>query len=187
MNFYKTLAIASLAWIGCFAIPSASAGVISCHPSSLPLVTNTSSCEKATTATQDFLNTNPMTVNKEAFFGFSDWTYVSRTDLGSGQGQSGSWSLDSDLWNDYSDLMLVFKSGKDTTLLGYLVVDGASSGTWKSPFREPEFDFNPNNKIKDVSHITYYARGIATSVPESSSFLLLGLGLFGLLAIRRRR
>lgn len=185
MNLFKKLAIATLAWIGCFAMPSTQAGVINCQPSSLPLVTNTTSCEKGA-ATQDFLNTDPMTVNQEAFFGFSDWTYISRDEMGSTQGQSGNWAVNSDLWNDYSDLLLVFKSGKDTTLLGYLAVDGATGGTWQSPFREPEFDFNPNNKIKNVSHITYYARGIVTSVPESSSLLLLGLGLFGLLTIRRR-
>lgn len=183
MNLYRKLSLLALAWIGCCLVPSTQAGVIACQPGTLPLVTNTVSCEKGA-ATQDFLNTNPSTVNQEAFFGFTDWTYLTRNDLG--EGQSGQWSVDSSIWNQYSDLLLVFKSGKDTTLLGFLVADGATGGSWQSPFREPEFDFNPDHKIKDVSHITYYVRGIATSVPESSSILLLGLGLISLLVMRRR-
>jgi hypothetical protein len=184
MNSYKHAALVVLAWIGCFA-GLAQAGVIPCQPESLPLVTNTSDCEKSS-ANQDFLNTNPMTVNQEAFFGFSDWAYISRTEMSDGQGQSGSWSVNSNLWDSYSDLLLVFKDGKDTTLLGYLAVDGATNGTWESPFREPEFDFNPDNKIKNVSHVTYYARGVATSLPESSGLLLLALGLMSLVVVRRR-
>lgn len=186
MNLFKSLAQTALACVvaGSFAL-SAQAGVIPCQPESLPLVTNTDSCEKSS-ANQDFLNTNPMTVNQEAFFGFTDWTYISRTEMGSTQGQSGSWSVNANLWDSYSDLLLIFKDGKDTTLLGYLAVDGATGGTWKSPFREPEFNFNPDSKIKDVSHITYYVRGVVTSVPESSNLVLLALGLMGLIVIRRR-
>lgn len=186
MRASKSMAIFALTLlVGSFAVSSTQAGVISCQPESLPLVSNTVSCEKSS-ANQDFLNTNPMTVNQEAFFGFSDWTYISRTDMADGQGQSGNWSVNGNLWNSYSSLLLVFKDGKDTTLLGYLAKDNATSGTWESPFREPEFDFNPDNKIKNVSHITYYARGLVTSLPEASSLMLLALGLLGLLAMRRR-
>lgn len=185
MNFYKHLVVAAIAWVGSAAISLAVAGVIPCHPSSLLLVTNTSSCEKSS-ANQDFLNTNPMTVNQEAFFGFTDWTYISRAEMSSSQGLSGTWAADASIWDSYTDLLLIFKDGKDTTLLGYLAVDGATGGTWESPFREPEFDFNPDSKIKDVSHITVYARGVVSNLPESSGLVLLMLGLVGLVVARRR-
>jgi hypothetical protein len=57
--------------------------------------------------------------------------------------------------------MLVFKGGNEhsgTSLVGYLLDEGAMRGRWFSPFRAPDFQVN---QIKDVSHISYYGSGAA--------------------------
>lgn len=183
-NRLLALPFAIVALMGVLVCGSVQAGVIACDPSSFPLVTNTVDCEKSTSANQDFLNTNPMTVNAEEFFGFDDWIFVKKD----GEGQNGIWSINAALWASYSEIMLIFKDGADTTLMGYLLADGATSGTWESPFREPEFDFNPDNKIKDVSHISYYVRGAVTQVPDTGSIvlMLIGLAFLGVSRIRSK-
>jgi hypothetical protein len=35
----------------------------------------------------------------------------------------------------------------------------------------------PDNKIKDVSHISYYVRGAVTRVPDTGSIVLMLIGL----------
>lgn len=175
-NRFLALPFAVVALLGALVCGSVQAGVVDCHPTSLTLVSNTVDCEKSS-ATQDFLNTNPMTVNAEQFFGFNDWVFLDKDEMGDNAGQSGNWAVDPSIWDDYSNLLLVFKDGKDTTLLGYLAANGASSGTWESPFREPEFDVNPDSKIKDVSHISYYVRGAVTRVPDTGSIVLMLIGL----------
>lgn len=184
-NRLLALPLAALALVGVLLCNSAQAGVIACHPTSLTLVTNTVDCEKSS-ATQDFLNTNPITVNAEQFFGFNDWVFLDKNDLADNAGQSGNWAVNPAIWDDYGYLMLIFKDGAGTTLLGYLAADGVSSGTWSSPFREPEFDMQPDNKIKDVSHISYYVRGAVTKVPDTGSIvlILIGLAFLGLSRMR---
>ena len=184
-NFWlKSGAAAAVLLSGSLFMSAAQAGIVDCHADTLPLVTNTVDCEKSS-ETQDFL-TDPMTVNTEAFFGFSDWEYLDKTDYADDQGQSGTWAVDPSIWDDFTELLLIFKDGAGTTLLGFLADDGATGGTWQSPFREPEFDMNPDRKIKDVSHITHYVRGTVVDIPESSAFFLMLMGLVGLVVARKR-
>lgn len=151
-------------------------------------VTNTSGCEISDTADQDFLNTNPITVNAEGFFGFTDWKFSSKTEYQAGNtAQSGTWDISSVFQNSWDDIMLVFKSGQGTELVGYMVEDGKTSGTWTSPFEEPPFNF-PGNGPKDVSHLSvYYRQGTGTpqSVPEPGSLVALSL-LGGAMVLSRR-
>lgn len=157
-------------------------------------VTGTSACEISDNANQDFLNTNPMTVNGEAFFNNTDWVFGGKIGentgyIGTGSGQSGIWGISSAILSSWDDVMLIFKSGQGTTLVGYLLTDGVISGTWTSPFEEPPFNF-PGNGPKDVSHISVYYRGQNTppiDVPEPSLMLGLAFAGAGLVASRRRK
>lgn len=183
---FSVLPLATLALVGTLVCGSVQAGTIACDASTLALVTNTTACEKSTSATQDFLNTDPITVNAEEFFNFDDWMFLDKDDYDDNSGQSGNWAVDASVWDNYDNLMLIFKDGSGTTLVGYLALDGATGGTWESPFREPEFDMNPDSKIKDVSHISYYVRGAVTRVPDTGSLvlMLIGLAFLGLSRVR---
>lgn len=177
------------AWLAFFAA-IANAGTIDCLSSTAAKVSNSQACELSTSATQDFLH-NPLTVNQEVFFGYNDWSFISKDD-DPANAQSGNWSLDESVWDFYTSVMLIFKSGAGTTLVGYLVNDGAIAGSWSSPFSAPQFtgpgmlDKKGKPKApKDVSHISAYGRGVA-SVPEASGLVLLVFGLIGLCIVRRR-
>jgi hypothetical protein len=178
------------------------AALVSCNAYTLGLVDYASACERSTTEDQDYLNTNPITVNSEGFFGFTDWMYLDKDDP-AGDGQTGVWSLDGNFWDDYTDIMLIFKDGSGTTLIGFLLMDGYLSGNWDSPFTAayeyPNLCTTKNNvldcsKVKDVSHVTYYGRGVPDDeeppppidVAEPTPTLLMILGLCGLLLVRRQ-
>lgn len=156
------------------------AGVIDCPANVATLVSNTSACQYSDSATQDFLNTDPMTVNAEAFFGVSDWAFIGKSD--GVNATSGNWTLGADSWDAFDNIMMIFKSGRDTTLVGYLLNEGATNGTWESPFSAPLFDVK---NTRDVSHMSFYGRE-SIPVPEPSLLILLLLGL-GSIALSRLR
>ncbi|MXQ07684.1 VPLPA-CTERM sorting domain-containing protein [Alphaproteobacteria bacterium GH1-50] len=174
---------------------AASAATAKCGDALAALVTGTSDCEISSTANQDFLNTTPITVNGEAFFGFTDWVYldkdegvdvddetvysnpeVSSTNYLSvnGDGTSGTWAIWEGLASMYSDGMLIFKDGNDTFLTGYLL--SGFTGLYGDVFDG-----------KDISHVTLYGRGVGQEIPlPAAGWLLLG-GLGGLVAMKRRK
>lgn len=163
------------------AVSPAQAGFTNCDPSIAALVENTQDCTIHDTYTQDFLETDPMTVNDDGgFFGFEDWQYLQKDD--DLEALSGTWMVAGDLWDGISHLLLVFKSG-NVTLVGYLADTGATQGDWETPFQQPDFSVrNP----RDVSHLTYYVRTRVVDIPESSGFLLMLMGLVGLVVARKR-
>ncbi len=135
------------------------AATFSCPTAISGKVSGTTACEYSDTASQDFLNTNPMTVNSEAFFDSNNWVFGGKIGentgyLGSGSGKSGTWNISSVFNNTLNDAMLVFKSGNGTKLVGYQIQDGVTSGTWNSPFLKSVFNFN-GGSVKDVSHISF--------------------------------
>ncbi|MGC9503101.1 PEP-CTERM sorting domain-containing protein [Baaleninema sp.] len=160
--------------LGAIAMPqAASAGTVACDVSIKDVVNGASLCEVSDTATQDFLNTDPMTVNAESFFGKTDWSFISKDETG---GQSGSWDIGSS-FSDFEDVMLVFKSGRGTYLTGYLLDGSVTSGNWTNPFE------------KDVSHVSVYGRGTPSNPPTESvpePAMVLGLAAVAFGAIRRR-
>ena len=159
-------------------------------------VTGTSDCTISDDFNQDFLNTDPMTVNiGPGFFNMTDWIFGGKIGddasdgyLGNGSGQSGSWDISTvNNVGNWGDTMLVFKSGRGTTLTGYMLQDGITAGTWDTPFVEPPFDF-PGNNPKDVSHISvYYKEGGMTPTPIPEPAAVGALFVLGGLTISRRR
>ena len=179
---FRTLPAASLA----LSVGAANAAYMDCSDDLSGLVSNTTACQ-ISTATQDYLNTDPLTVNEEGgFFGIDSWQFIDKDELADNAGQSGNWNLDSGIWELFDEIMLVFKSGNErsgVTLVAYLAEEPATSGTWESPFRMPDFGIEG---IKDVSHISYYGSGNG-EVPEPSALLLMSAGLLVVGALRRKR
>lgn len=183
-------AAAILGWTGV-----AQAGPV-CTASVAAKVATTSGCELGST-NNDFLN--PLQVNLDSMFSFTDWSFAQKDDDLDGVNQtsidvglsllggtlSGTWSIN-DIWSQFSDVMLVFKGGAGNTnpdtYVGYLLASGSTSGTYISPF------VNGNNgNLKNISHVSIYVRGKGMMVPEPGTLTLLGLGLVAMGFARRRK
>ncbi len=191
-NKLVTVTATTVLGFGVISAPANAAGFRSCTTSDYDIsdnVTGASDCEISNDFNQDFVSPNkPLTVNEAGFFGSTDWMFGGKIGNDSGYngspgGQSGSWDISNVISNTWDDIMLVFKSGQGTQLVGYQLNDGVTNGTWESPFEKAAFNFNGKN-TKDVSHISvYYRQGQeppTQSVPEPTSMLgLLGLGAFG--------
>ncbi len=199
--FHKLAAVTATTVLafGVISAPARAAGFRSCSTGSYDIsdnVTGASNCDISNDFNQDFVSPNkPLTVNEAGFFGNTDWMFGGKIGSNSGYdgtsgGQSGSWDISNVIQNTWDDVMLVFKSGQGTQLVGYQLNDGVSSGTWDSPFEKAAFNFNGKN-TKDVSHISVYYREEETpkrSIPEPTSMLgLLGFGVFGTVSTLKRK
>jgi hypothetical protein len=168
----------------------AQAFVIGCPSNIADHVSSTSACQYSSNQNNDSVASNrPLTVNEEAFFGFTDWKFSSKPSTSS-SGQLGDWNISSLIQNTWSDAMLIFKSGANTTLVGYKLTPGVTFGTWNSPFEKSLFTSLRNTR--DVSHISvYYREGAVTpptaAVPEPTTMAGLALAGAGFAAMRRRQ
>ena len=193
------------AW-GLFALAgmsfNAQAFVTDCAAGTIELNVDGSNACQVSSATQDFL-TDPMTVNTEAFFGITDWTFAGKAEFETGgttmiagdanigfssvagpEMLDGLWEISAGAWSAWDNIMLVFKDGADTTLVGYLLDGVTIGGEWLTPF-DP-IVFTEIGDLKAVSHITAYVSGPSQSVPEAGSMALLSIGLLGFLLGRKK-
>ena len=185
MNLRSTLGMAAAAVLALGAATAGNATLMNCTGDFAVIAGKVASNSGCQVSTEPNDVPQPGLVNSEEFFGFDDWLFDGKfpespgtlVDFttgvgGDGAGQSGTWSVDSGFWDIYSEVMLIFKNGDMTTLVGYLLTsaDGLS-GTWASPFTNPPFQ--TTGGTKDVSHISTYYREGTSEVPEPGSLFLL--------------
>lgn len=193
----STLLTSSIAAIGLAAASTlamssaAQAFTLGCNASIANDVTGAAACGIGAADQDSVSNNSPLTVNTESFFGFNNWSFAGKlgegilAGAGTKSGQSGTYNLSSIFNNSWEDVMLVFKSGRNTTLVGYLLEDGVTSGSWSSPFDSSVFNVS---NTRDVSHVSvYYREGSSAAVPEPTTMAGIALAGAGLTAYRRRR
>lgn len=160
----------------------AQAAIINCPSDYTGLVSDANGCQSSTGAAQDFLSADPITVNAEALFGYTDWALLNEMD--DLDNVSGSWTLNEPQWSIFDQILLIFKSEHGATLVGYSAELDALSETRQSPFSAPPFDLS---NTRDAPHIGFYGRNvnpITVSEPNLLILLLLGLGTAALTRLR---
>lgn len=204
----KTVTKAIILASSLFAVQAAHAALVNCPASftanGTAKVEDDTSTFNAASACQ-YLNTpsnQPATIdniNDAMFFGFDDWEENGLNEINlqvDANASSGTWAIIGANFAVY-DYMIVFKDGSDTNLVGFLLDGPYTSGDWLTPFTSEAFTFTSNGNgqpaptQKEVSHYSIVQRegegeGESTEIPEPGMVALLGIGMLGYAAARRR-
>lgn len=177
MTYLKRLALAGTLALGTGGMASA-ATYVDCEADVADNLTSALGCEVRTDATQDFLNTDPMTVNEgDGFFDIDSWDYVDKID---GDPEPGTYDFSGLFEGMVGDVLVVFKKGQ-YPLVGYLLGTDDLTGEWTNPFVPEDAD------DQSVSHITVYGNVAPIPVPAAGLLMLGALGALGGVAARRRK
>jgi hypothetical protein len=197
-KFVKAIVVAS----SLMAVQAANAALVDCTASSATgansKVKNTTGTATAVNACQYITPADPSNtatvanINSAGFFGTTSWAANGgNVQINPSNDQAGTWTIAGADFATF-DYMIVFKDGANTNLIGFLFNELFSTGSWTTPFTNPPFTGVGANQSKDVSDFTIVQRRGGTGnpgggeAPEPGILALMGLGMAGFLAARRR-
>ena len=201
------LALALAGWVGAAQAATTYSSCVGTGYDISGAVDGSDACAISSAKQDNMADLNALTVNEAGgVFGTDTWEIWGKLDANgmlegdeASFGKTGSFDLGAYFEGMVGQVMLVFKSGSDTSLVSYLFdldADGMTTlaGDWTTPFTCPAFHWNTSNPAKQcknfpksVGHISVYANVSPAPIPLPAAGLLLLGGLGALGAAKRRR